>query len=167
MFLTPTVLTDSCCKRNWFFPPRQVIIKRVLNHLVFPFLKYRLHFNILCITSNKKPIICEKWAFSSICSLISSISTPCSLVPHLLTCQLVLSTSWRCCIYFCCIATWRLKTMLEAGLLASNKFHFCIKLALTFGHTLSGWVQSHVGMPDCTHLCLLHVTLKGRQARWV
>lgn len=57
--------------------------------------------------------------------------------------------------------------MLEAGLLASNKFHFWIKLALTFDHTLSGWVQSRVGMPDCTHLCLLHVTPKGRQARWV
>lgn len=36
----------------------------VLNHLVFLFMKYRLHFNLLCITSSKKgPIICEKWDF--------------------------------------------------------------------------------------------------------
>ena len=36
----------------------------VLNHLVFPFVKYRLHFNLLRITSSKKgPIIYEKWDF--------------------------------------------------------------------------------------------------------
>lgn len=40
--------------------------------MVFPFVKYRLHFNLLCITSSKKkkPIIHEKWDFFSPPSII-------------------------------------------------------------------------------------------------